>query len=212
MAFEQLTERLNEIAKKLDEAVPEVALVQSFVELQADFLSRVFEQGLNSQNEKIGEYDDSPAYFSKDEFINKGAFRPQGKDPDNENKATTQFIRVSNIATKKTRKLAIKKDFSERLSMYLPKGYKEFRDIQGRPTAYVNLKFSGSLERAYRVFKFGDSVLFGQNDTEEHKKIEGLTDRFGEWQSLTQEEVERLKESIPEQIAIILGNDNQTTT
>ena len=96
--------------------------------------------------------------------------------------------------------------------MYLKGGYKEFRDVQGRPTNTVNLDLSGSLKRAYRVFKFGDSVLFGQNDTEEHKKIEGLTDRFGEWQSLTQEEIDNLKATIPEQIAIILGNDNQTTT
>lgn len=212
MAFEQLTERLNEISKKLDEAVPEVALVQSFVELQADFLIRVFEQGLNSKNQKIGRYSTKPAYFTKDQFVDKGAFKPQGKDPKDSNKATSMRVSYTDLETKKKKRLSVKKDYSARLSMYLPKGYKEFRDIQGRPTAYVNLDLSNSLKLAYRVFKFGDSVLFGQNDTEEHKKIEGLTDRFGDWQSLTQEEVERLKESIPEQISIVLGNDNQTTT
>ena len=190
MAFEQLTERLNDISRKLDEAVPKVALVQSFVELQADFLQRVFVNGTASDGSKIGNYSTNPEYFTKNQFVKTGAFRPQGKNGDTKFKTVTR----------------------PRTSMYLKDGYKEFRDIQGRPTNTVNLDLSGSLKRAYRVFKFGDSVLFGQNDTEEHKKIEGLTDRFGEWQSLTQEEVERLKESIPEQISIVLGNDNQTTT
>jgi hypothetical protein len=190
MAFEQLTERLNEIAKKLDEAVPEVALVQSFTELQADFLQRVFVDGTASDGSKIGDYSTKPEYFTKNQFVKTAAFKAQGKNGDTKFKTVTR----------------------PRTSMYLKGGYKEFRDVQGRPTNTVNLDLSGSLKRAYRVFKFGDSVLFGQNDTEEHKKIEGLTDRFGEWQSLTQEEIDNLKATIPEQIAIILGNDNQTTT
>lgn len=187
MAFEQLSERLNEIAKKLDEAVPEVALVQSFVELQGDFLQRVFVDGTATDGSKIGQYSTKEEYFSKSQFVKTGAFKPIGKNGDTKFKTVTR----------------------PRKSMYLKQGYKEFRDIQGRPTNTVNLDLSGSLKRAYRVFKFGDSVLFGQNDEFEHKKIEGLTDRFGEWQGLTQEEIDRLKESIPEQISIILSNDNQ---
>lgn len=189
MAFEQLSERLNEIAKKLDEAVPEVALVQSFTELQADFLQRVFVDGDNSSGSKIGDYSTKPEYFTKSQFVKTAAFKAIGKNGETKFKTVTR----------------------PRKSMYLNSGYKEFRDIQGRPTNTVNLDLSGSLKRAYRVFKFGDSVLFGQNDTEEHKKIEGLTERFGEWQSLTQEEIDRLKASIPEQISIVLGNDKTTT-
>ncbi len=188
MAFDEVYKRLEEVAKRLDELAPEVAIVQSMNELQADFLQRVFVDGENSNNGKIGDYDTEPYYATKNQFIRTSAFKPQGKD------GSTKFKVV-----KRARK-----------SMYLKEGYKEFREIQARPTNTVNLDLSGSLKRAYRVFKFGDSVLFGQNDEFEHKKIEGLTDRFGEWQSFTQQEVERLKTSIPENIKIIIENDKAT--
>ena len=180
--FQAVTERLNEIAKTLDEQVPDVALVQSFNELQAEYLQRVFVDGVQSDGSKIGSYSARPNYFGSKAFIQQSKFKPIGKNGETKFKTVTK----------------------PRKSMYLKNGYKELRDIQGRPVNTINLDYTGSLKRAYRVFKFGDSVLFGQNDSEEHKKIEGLTERFGEFQELTQTEVDNLKASIGQNVALIL--------
>ncbi len=185
MAFEDLYTRLQEIATKLDEQVPEVAVVQTMTELQGDFLQRVFVDGEASDGSKIGQYSTKENYFTQPQFVQKAKFKPIGKNGDTKFKVVTRL----------------------RKSMYLKQGYKEFRDIQGRPTNFVNLDFTGSLKRAYRVFKFGDTVLFGQNESMESDKIQGLTDRFGEWQGLTQQEIDKVKTSLPENIKLIIAND-----
>jgi hypothetical protein len=40
----------------------------------------------------------------------------------------------------------------------------------------------------------------------EHKKIEGLTDKFSEFQTLTPQEVEQLKNSLEEGVKIVISN------
>lgn len=208
--FDAVTKRLEEIATTLDQQVPDVALVQSFIDLQAEFLQRVFVDGVNSKGKKFGTYSEEPSYYTKDQFIQKARFKAQGKDSSEDSKTgvNRQKTQVFNIVTRKKTSIAVKSTkgggMTERKSMYLPKGYKEFRDIQGRPTGHVNLNFSGSLEGAFRVFKFGDSVLFGQNDEFEHKKIEGLEKKYGEFQQLTKQEIDNLKARIGNEVALIL--------
>ena len=184
MAFVDLSARLQEIADNLDSQAVDVAVVQSMGELQANFLQRVFVEGLNSNNSELGNYSEKPNYFTKEQFVRKSAFKPKGKNGDTAFKVVTR----------------------PRKSMYLPQGYKELRQVQARPTDKVNLDYSGSLKNAYRVFKFGSSVVFGQNDTMEHKKIEGLTDKFSEFQTLTASEVEQLKNNLEEGVKIVIKN------
>ena len=183
MSFEPLIERLNEIAAELDKQVPDVALVQSFNELQADFLQRVFVDGEDSDNKKLGNYSTKESYYSRSKFIQQAKFKPQGKGGQTEFKTVTR----------------------PRKTMYIETGYKGLRDLQGRPVDKVNLDYTGSLKRAYRVFKFGNSVLFGQNDEMEHKKIKGLTDKYGEFQELTEQESQTLKNSIGENVKLIIA-------
>lgn len=174
MSFEILSDRLIEIARNLDAKMPNIIATQSMVEFEAEWKDRVFNKGENSVGESIGTYSTKPNYFSKNEFIRKNAFKPIGK-------------------TKKKTKS----------TMFLQGGYNEFRDIQGRETPKVNLKFSGSMERAFRVYKFGSEILFGNADKLEHLKVEGNTDRFGEWSNPTLQEQEMLKESIINEAIII---------
>jgi hypothetical protein len=174
MSFELLSERLQEIASNLDAKMPDIIATQSMVELEAEWKDRVFAEGKNSDGQNIGTYSTKPEYFSKSKFIRKAAFKPIGK------------------TGKKTKS-----------TMFLVGGYNQFRDIQGRETSNVNLKFSGSMESAFRVYKFGSEVLFGNADEFEHKKVEGNTDRFGEWSGLTEREKEFLKESIIKEAIIV---------
>lgn len=212
MAFSDLSDKLQEIADRLDAQAVDVAVVQSMTELLGDFKQRVFVDGLDSEGNKLGTYSEKPNYYTKDQFVRKSAFKAQGKDSDENSK--TGVIRtttaVYNINTQKKKSIAVKKTsgggMTERTSMYLPQGYKEFRQIQGRQTEFVDLDYSGSLNKAYRVFKFGDTALMGQNDAFEHKKIEGLTDKYGDFQSLTDEEKKRYAEYLGEQVKLIVNN------
>lgn len=184
MAFADLSSYLQNIANNLDSQAVDVAVVQSMTELQANFIQRVFVEGEDSNNQLLGTYSEKPNYYTKEQFVRKSAFKGQGKD------GSTTFKVVTR----------------SRKSMYLPQGYKQLRQIQARPTDKVNLDYSGSLKNAYRVFKFGSSVVFGQNDTMEHKKIEGLTERFDEFQTLTDFEVEQLKNDLADGVKIIIAN------
>lgn len=184
MAFADLSQYLQNIADKLDAQAVDVAVVQSMQELQGDFLQRVFVQGLDSNNSELGTYSEKPNYYSKEQFVRKSSFKAQGKNGDTAFKVVTR----------------------PRKTMYLPQGYKQLREVQARPTDKVNLDYSGSLKNAYRVFKFGSSVVFGQNDAVEHKKIEGLTEKYGDFQTLTDEEKKRYVEYLGEEIKLVIAN------
>ena len=184
MAFSDLSDKLQEIADRLDAQAVDVAVVQSMTELQADFIQRVFVDGKDSDGQLLGTYSEKPNYFSKEKFVRKSAFKAQGKNGDTAFKVVTR----------------------QRKTMYLPQGYKQLREVQARPTDHVNLDYSGSLKNAYRVFKFGSEVLLGQNDRVEHEKIQGLTERFSEFQSLTDEEKKRYAEYLGEQVKLIVNN------
>ena len=173
MGFEVLSERLAEIARNLDEQFPTTIAMQSMIELQGEWLDRIA-RGENSDNQPIGVYSTKANYFSKDKFARAKAFKPIGK------------------TGKKTK-----------TTMYLQGGYNQFRDINQRETPEVNLKFSGSMLGAFRVYKFGSEVVFGNADALEHKKVEGNTDRFGEWSALTEGEKEFLKEAIVDKAIIV---------
>jgi len=182
MSFSLVSDRLTEIAKNLDDKMPDIIATASMIELMGLHKERIFTNGLNTDNEKLGEYSLQPSYFSEKSFIRKSSFKPKGK----ENKGNF-------------------KNGNKRKSMYLSKGYNEFRDIQGRQTKHIDFNFSGSLESGFRIYKFGSEVLYGNNDKKESEKIDGLTQRFSTFIPLTLQEREFLKNDIVEQ-AIIVTN------
>lgn len=181
MALSDLYIHLQDIARRLDEQMPEVGVVQAMTELEAEWKDRVFGRGENADGEPIGQYSTKPAYYTRAAFIRTAAFKPQGKNGGG-------------------RTFGNGKD---RKSMYLPGGYSELRDIQGRTTEVVNLKYGGSLERAFRVYKFGSESLFGNADAAEHQKVIGNEERFGDWASLQEAEKQYLRDALTEQAVII---------
>lgn len=181
MSFEALSIHLQRIARRLDEQMPDVGVVVAMGELEAEWKDRVFNRGEAADGSDIGQYSTKPAYYSKAAFIRTGAFKPKGK---NGGGATFE-------------------NGNPRKSMYLQGGYSELRSIQGRSTEVVNLKYGGSLERAFRVYKFGSEVLFGNADPIEHQKVLGNEERFGDWASLQESEKEYLRNQLAEQAIII---------
>lgn len=182
--FDLVSDRLAEIARNLDEKMPSLIATQSMVELEAEWKDRIFGRGEMSDGSKIGNYSTEPAYFTKDSFIRVNAFKPQGKKS-----KESKF-----------------KNGNQRQSMYLPGGYSEFRDIQGRENEFVNLKFGGSMERGFRVYKFGNEVLFGNASAVESLKIQGNEDKFGNWTQTSEAEEQNLKNNIAD-LAVVTAKE-----
>lgn len=198
MAFSDLSNRLTDLSAQLDTKMPDVLAVAVMSELMAMHKKRIFDDGLNTKGEQIGEYSTKEAYFDKDDFVRKSAFKPQGKDPKNQIKTS-----VFDISTKKKKSVQIKKNYTERKTMFLPKGYSEFRDIQGRKTDHINFKLSGSLELGINVVKNENSALYGTTSAFESKKFEGLEERFDGVFGLTLVEQQFLKDEITDQAIVI---------
>ena len=154
--WEKSIERLESLAKHLDSVMPDIIAIQTMNEVMAEHKDRIFGKGLATDGSEIGEYSKKPAYFSKDEFIRKAAFTPQGKE-----------------------KKGPFKNGKERKSMFLTNGYSEFRGIQGRRNDKKNYKFSGDLERSLNVVKIGETVFYGTTNQGASDKYHGLTEQSG---------------------------------
>ena len=83
--------------------------------------------------------------------------------------------------------------------MYLPQGYKQLRDIQGRPTGKMNFTYSGDLLASYVMQKTAKSVLLGLNSEEQAKKRLGLQKRFGKVFYAQKEEIAEYSKEVTEQ-------------
>jgi len=183
MSFQALNIRLQDMAKSLDNLMPDIIAQQVMIELMADHKDRIFGKGINSDGQPIGEYSKKPGYFSKDQFIRQAAFKPLGK-PNKDRQRRTNT------------------------TMFIQGGYSEFRDIQGRQTEHINLKFSGSLERNINVGKTGNAVMYGTTDADESEKFDGLESRFNAFE-LTESEKQFVKDEITNQAIIVAKKSGQ---
>jgi hypothetical protein len=109
---------------------------------------RIFSEGKNSNGQPIGDYSTKPIYVSRKQFANPAAFQPYGK------------IRRGRIVSRKGRLFAEEKKHK---TMYLPNGYKQLRQIQGKESQFVNLNYRGKTMRAYVMNETNTEVLLGLN-------------------------------------------------
>lgn len=63
-------------------------------------------------------------------------------------------------------------------TMYLPGGYKQLREIQGRESEYVNLDYTGSLRRSIQTGRIGGRLALGFTDEERFAVAQELEERF----------------------------------
>lgn len=164
-SFANFNIALQDVSKKLSNEIPSLAAMAVMVELEALHKKRIFDNGLKTSGEPIGEYSIEPGYFSKEVFIRKSAFKQKGKK--NEGKF---------------------KNGKERKSMFLSAGYSEFRSIQGRQNDFVNIKYSGSAERSLGTSAFQGYVVYGIRDKKESIKLNGLNEKYGDFLTLSENE------------------------
>lgn len=152
---EQFIEKMTAKIAALDSAK---LIYPAATEVHDMLVTRVFDEGKGGDNAQIGNYSTEPAYYTKKQFNGSG-FKPQGK----------------------TEKGSKKKNGTDRMSMYLPGGYKELRQIQGYETAFVNLTYSAKLRKEFatKLAIEGDSVVLRLRDKLNKDKVDGLTEKYG---------------------------------
>jgi len=148
---EKLKVLLSGIAQKVLLAQTQ-AVNESMLELKADFIQRIFQDGKDVDGNLIGQYSTKAMYVSIPEAtkrygsqISLSGLKPRGKK-----KGEAKANRSSKFKVTTKRFRTDEDDFTakvktERTSMYLPGGYKEFRELVGRLTDKVDLSLTFAL-------------------------------------------------------------------
>lgn len=170
--LEQLKTLVGDKAKELTLAVR----VPAANKLLADTKNRITNEGKASDGSKIGSYSTRPAYYSKNQFVKKGAFKPQGKAGRNKNAK----------------------------SMYLQQGYKQFKEVQGRQSQFINSELSGDTMLAYQSQVQGNADILQGLTTQKAAKIrQGNEKRFKPYFKSTKEEIDAYNKECAEGYAKI---------
>jgi hypothetical protein len=132
----------------------------------AEYKNRIFVEGRATDGAQIGQFSTYGGGYSTEPFyqnptkltgVSSAGVTPQGK---------TGQSRFKNGNPHKTR--------------YLPQGYKELRELTGRQSGYVDLNFSGALERSIKVVQDGARAVIRYTSDFEAEKMTGNEDRFGQ--------------------------------
>lgn len=154
-------------------------------ETQRKLINRLFEDGEGAQG-KLGTYSTDEGYFTKNQFKNKGAFKPKGKT------GKSKF-----------------KDGEPHKSMFLEQGYKELKQIQGYESSFVNLTYSSDLRNDFStgMVRKGDKVFAVVKRKINADKTEWLSDKYGDKTfKHTQEEKEFFAKEVSKELADYFSN------
>lgn len=138
ITLRQYTERILQLPGRIAQDLPSTVIVPAANELLARIKNRIVLEGQDSNGNKIGTYSTKPAYYSREQFDRRSSFSARGKNSRND---------FSNGRQRKT--------------MYMPSGYKQLRDLQGKPNDKMYLDYSGSTMLAYQQSLNEKEVLQG---------------------------------------------------
>lgn len=210
-ALKKYNDKLRELIEKSKEKALERIIVPPANKLLATVKNRIQRKGENSSGNQIGQYSTNPMYASVDQFDKRSAFKPGQKATVTSYRSTQLKINPKTLKVKKgkTNYETINKEKMK--TMYLQDGYKQLRDVQGKPTDKVNLTYRGDLMNSYQQQIANGAVIQGLTLETEKKKREGLEKRFGgKILSPKKEEVEAYRKEVTEiaktEVIKILGS------
>lgn len=169
--------RLSRLAQEAKEASAQLVIVPAANKLLATIKNRIAVEGKDSSGGSIGQYSTKAAYFTKEQFVKKSAFRGQGK--------------------------AGKKKGVTNKSMYIPDGYKGLRDIQGRPTDKMNYDYSGDTLAAYQMEANNKEVLLGLINQRAADIRKHLEQKRGKAFTATSEEIADYDKEVAEEFRLL---------
>lgn len=174
MTLSDLTYNLNQLIPQVNELAVQSVIVPSGNGLLASVKNRIIRQGKNSSDTVIGNYSTKAAYFEREQFDKRSSFKPKGK------------ANTGNLKNGKPRK-----------TMYLPHGYKQLRDIQGKPTDNIKANYTGSTMAAYQQQVTDKEVLQGMTDKRSSEIRKGLErQKKQDIYKPTKQEIEDYKEDV----------------
>jgi len=140
----QQADKINAFIAGFDDLVNDT-FTKAIYNLEGDIRERIFQENLDVFGQSLGQYSTKSAYFTREQFVNKGAFRAQGKGEHLVGQKRKTYKKTDSY-TGKSISQAYKSDLTDRTSMYLQNGYKELRAIQGKEIGIVDLTYSGILK------------------------------------------------------------------
>ena len=170
------SDKLKAIIKTLEQNKEEIIL-PALSEFTADFTERVFVDGKDSKNQKIGKYSE---------------------------RGYIQLLPIEQVNNGKLKALAKKQGRTD--NVFVKGGYKETRELTGRQNKYVDLNFTGSLFLSVKISKLGKFYGVGIAGKDEVKKAKDNEKRFNKVIfEATQTEKQKLGQNILKEIKRVLG-------
>lgn len=146
---------LQNLTTSTAQKLAEAAVIPAGLRLLGTIKNRITRDGQATDGSEIGQYSTTPGYYSRKQYVKKGAFKPSGKPGSNRNP-------------------------DPRKTAYLAEGYRELREIQGRPVDKVNLNYTGDLLASYQAQKTAQALLLGLNNATQIPKRRGLEAKYGD--------------------------------
>lgn len=174
MTLEEYQSKLSELVDLAAVKAYEEVIVPAANELLAETKNRIQLDGTKADGTRIGSYSTREAYYTRSQFIKQSAFKPIGK---------------TGKQTKET--------------MYLPAGYKQLREIQGRPTDKVNENYSGQTLIDYQLEQRNTSIVLGFVSERSSKIRKGQEKKFGDIWHSSAEELANYEANVAKQTEII---------
>lgn len=151
MTLEEHNEYLQNVHGLTDNLV-NLVIAPNGIHMLLSIINRIQKDGKATGGGAIGAYSQTPAYFSQSSFVKSGSFAPIGKGGVNVgNKLIPSVKNPKPGKVYKRYQVVASTTGQKRKSMYLPHGYKEFRDIQGFQTGHVDQTLSGKTMNDYRA-------------------------------------------------------------
>lgn len=179
---------LNSLPDRVSQLAVESIVVPRANFMVASILQRNTNEGRNTDGSTRSGYSTKPMYATQQQFVVKGAFKPQGKSG-------------------KT-----KKNGQSNKSMYLPGGYSQLREIQGRRTDIKNYEYFGNLVKSFNLQSLPQQkmVIIGFDSELEAKKRQALEKRDGKAFYPSSDEIKDYADGVTEdskqlQINLITG-------
>lgn len=170
----EYSRRLKALADAARQKAAQAIIIPAANKLLANKRNTIQVDGEKTDGTLIGHYSTKPMYASKEEFVKKSSFKPQGK------------------AGKPKKGAKVPK------SMYLPQGYKQLRDIQGRPTDKINETYTGDTIAAFQLEATNTGAVIGFVNERASRIRKGQEARFGKIFYAQKEELEIYNNDVTE--------------
>jgi hypothetical protein len=165
---------------------------------------RIIKRGENAEGGQFPPYSTKPMLSGCSNFINKTSCTQFIGSKTKQKKARKRSEYERYLAAEsgefETKWITIKKGGKNVHLFEIPGGYKQFRELNGRQTQWVDFSFSGDMWRDISIISDTSEhnsgvVRIGAKRAENDDKLEGNTKRKGEILKLSNEEITFLEDS-----------------